>query len=201
MLFSGWLFFLYRFFIFFLVKFVVFIVTRYNWLKTLLGIFGIVFFAILLSKFIHLRQKNLFKRLTTLKKQLFKKGSNITSDELTLTWQKFLVINQNIIYLSSDIKQYTCYWTMPLTIFFFDFFAVQSYIFYILVFTPFSLFARMFFFAGLTNNVLFLYFLLYQFSRVAKCNVHLENANFKFFMCFFSQRGFQFNYTKRILKV
>lgn len=142
------------------------------------------------SHIVHLRQMallNAFKQLIIRLKTKKKSEKYLTNNfDHSHFLPRYLLFNRRLAKLASDIKQYSEYWSIPLSGYFSGFLAMQCYLAYIVFFIPLSnTFSQLFFVYSLLTLETLQWALIFQCAKVAKTNNRLEKINYCFYLTSF----------------
>lgn len=155
-----------------------------------------VIFVVLGCHFLTIRQQYLLEKLTKLNDKISKnfqrkfKVEKLAYLQL-IVWKQFTSLNKNLANLCVDVKLYSDFWKVPISVYFAGYITLQCYLAYITFFMNTLPFLEQLFFAyALLVVELLLYTLLYMCARVAKINGKLERANRKFYLNFSYSGGF-----------
>lgn len=167
-----------------------------NNLYTIHGLFGLIIFVILATKFLQLRQQAVVEKFGRLNSSLCLKGRRRLSftpnakeerdkTEVARIWREYTHLNGEVIELCNHIKQYSTFWSPYLTVYLAGQISLQCYLAIIGLFaTTLPFIQRALALYTFAENALAIFMLIQSCANIVKLNEAIEEANYKFYLHF-----------------
>lgn len=146
----------------------------------------VIFFTIMASRYIKIRQRHAIDRLRTINIELSKTKKSLKNNAVLL-WSKYIGINFEILSICRHIKSYSAYWSFFLTAIFPFYIILQCYLVHMILLVPkVPIRERSFFQFVLVDISVFFFMLISECARVVKLNQAMVTENRRFFLLYFN---------------
>ena len=179
----------------------------------LYGLFGLIIFVLLTTKFSQLQQQAILEEFSQLngslnkrlRKRLFwRRASEVAGSEAEVgrIWRKYTALNREVIEFCAIIQQYSGFWSPCLSVYFCGQITLQCYLIIISLFaTSLPFVQRALALYTFLENSLCLFLLIDQCARMVRLNGRIEGANRRFYFLFQQFHCYAFPNVFLLLKV